>query len=545
MYPTLLLSHGLDDVKANILSTFTLGIDRIFALVDTNTNPRTLEQRIWEVLLESGQMFMSTVLSLLCCRAAEEDIRARGLTDDQVRLRDDDDYRITMMTTFGPATFFSFAYRDSSSGVTTVTRTPAREKVFPLHKHCHSSELCLEWETKLGQEMPFRRAQASLSYFTHGAVSLEDTTIERHMVIISRLIEQKWLYQSPETIREVLRTQATRDLKTGRPLIYLSTDAHALRQFVDETWDARWKMANGLRLWCVDRHSGRIIHLGGEYTWGDCHQVGKIVDWLIETGRVPADGDYGDGVLATVVLPTDGMLWFKDYVISKFTDNAVPILDAYHAVLHLKAYAAERFGKDTPAAKELCQKALWLLFGKPREKKATSRKRRRGKIKNADTPKGESSRHCFSWEIYEQAPISVEVLIDQLLLDKDVPAEAMDAHNNFIDYLEKNAYRMNYLVYRSRGYQLGSGAMESLHRSASQIRLKLPGLKSLPETSQAIFNLRMLELNGRWDEFFQQPDFYDQLVKVFSTKPEPSKEVLAEVISMVPEQIEDALDEVA
>lgn len=543
MHQTLLLSHRLDDVKANILSTFALGIDRLFALVDTNTNPRNLEQCIWMVLLESGQMLMSAILSLLCCRAAEEDIRARGLTNKQVRLRDDD-YRITMMTTFGSVMFSSFAYRDSSSGVTTVTRTPAREKVFPLHKHCHSSELCLEWETKLGQEMPYRRAQASLSYFTHGAVSLEDTTIERHMVIVSRLIEQKWLYQSPETIREVLRTQATRDLKTGRPLIYLSTDAHALRQFVDETWDARWKMANGLRLWCVDRHSGRIIHLGGEYTWGDCHRVGKIVDWLIETSRVPADGNYGDGVLATVVLPTDGMPWFKDYVISKFT-NAAPILDAHHAVLHLKAYAAERFGKDTPAAKEFCRKSLWLLFGKPRERKATSRKRRMGNLKNAETPKGGSLRQCLSWELYEQAPISVEVLIDQLLLDKDVPVEALDAHNNFIDYLEKNAYRMNYLVYRSRGYQLGSGAMESLHRSASQIRLKLPGFKSLPETSQAIFNLRMLELNGRWDEFFQQPDFYDQLIKVFSTKPEPPKEDLAEVISMVPEQIEDALDEVA
>ena len=223
----------------------------------------------------------------------------------------------------------------------------------------------------------------------------------------------------------------------------------------------------------------------------------------------------------------------------------MPILDAYHAVLHLKAYANERFGKDTKAAKEFCRKAKWLLFGKPREKKGPSRKRRKVKNEKVETPKVANSRQCLTWKHHEQAPASVEVLINQLLFDSEVPANAMDAHVNLIDYLETNAYRMNYLVYRSRGYQLGSGAMESLHRSASQLRLKLPGFKSLPETSQAIFNLRMLELNGRWNEFFQQPDFYAQLVEVFSTKPEPSEKIEAEIVSIAPEQLEGDMEEAA
>lgn len=543
MYQSSLLSQPLEEVKSIIVSSFEAALDDVLSMTTGEFNDREIEERIWGHVLDSAQLMMTAAMGLWCCRVSEEDIRDRGLTDDQVRLRNEKAYWITMMTTFGPVNFFSFAYRDLSSGVMSVTRTPAREQVFPLHRRCHSSQLCLEWETKLGQEMPYRKAQQAISFFTHGAVSLEDTTIERHMVIISRLIEPDWLYQSPETIREVLRTRATRDLKTGKPLIYLSTDAHALRQFVDESWDARWKMANGLRLWCVDRQSGRIIHLGGEYTWGDCHRVGEIVDWLIRTGHVPSDGDYGEGLVATVVLPTDGMPWFKEYVISKFSSDAVAILDAYHAVLHLKAYAAARFGKDTPEARRFCRNALWLLFGKRPEKKAKPRKRK-GSRKAHKSPSAETSPKR-SWEIYEQAPPSVEILIDQLLFDRDVPSESMEAHLNLLDYLEKNAYRMNYLIYRSRGYQLGSGAMESLHRSGSQIRLKLPGLKSLPETSQAIFNLRMLDLNGRWDEFFQQSDFYDQLVEVFSTKPKPSEEALAEVISMTPEQAEDALDEAA
>ena len=48
--------------------------------------------------------------------------------------------------------------------------------------------------------------------------------------------------------------------------------------------------------------------------------------------------------------------------------------------------------------------------------------------------------------------------------------------------------------------------MESLHRTASQTRLKVAGIRCLAETSQAVFNLRMLRLCGRWDEFWQQPD---------------------------------------
>ena len=512
----MLFSHGLDQVKLQLVESYQEHLDRILGNEGYGAANRKLEEDVWTAVLEIGQLLMGAALSLACERATEKDIRARGLTDKQFRLRNDKDYTRTMMTTLGPVTFLSFAYRDLSNDAMSVTRTPARDQVFPLLGSCRSSELNLEWEAKLGQEMPFRRAEKALAFFTHGAVSLHDTTIESHMVTLSRMIERQWFYQTPETIAEVLQHRATRDLKTGLPLIYLSTDAHALRQFVDETWDARWKMANGLRLWCIDRHNGAIIHLGGEYTWGDCHRVGEIVDWLIDTGRLPADGNYGDGLVATVVLPTDGMPWITDYVIEKFSSDAVAILDAHHAVKHLRDYAAARFGGNSPKAKEFCQHAFWLLFGKPLAKQSKPRKRRTGAGSRKHAEKRpRSTRRILAWQAYELAPSSIEVLITQLLQDDNVPPEATHTHFNLIDYLENNAHRMDYLVYRSRGYQIGSGAMESLHRSGSQVRLKLPGLKSLPETSQAIFNLRMMDLCGRWDEFFQQEDLPLQLLRAF------------------------------
>ena len=58
--------------------------------------------------------------------------------------------------------------------------------------------------------------------------------------------------------------------------------------------------------------------------------------------------------------------------------------------------------------------------------------------------------------------------------------------------------------------------MESLHRVASQLRIKRPGPGWLPETAQAIFNLRMMVLAGRWDAFWSQPGLADYLADGFS-----------------------------
>ena len=96
-----------------------------------------------------------------------------------------------------------------------------------------SSELLVEWECALASasDHPFRKAADALLFFSHGAADIEDTTIERHAVAVGAAVPPEWFYLSPAQIREVLETRAVRDLDTGRPLICVSTDAHALRRF--------------------------------------------------------------------------------------------------------------------------------------------------------------------------------------------------------------------------------------------------------------------------------------------------------------------------
>ena len=61
--------------------------------------------------------------------------------------------------------------------------------------------------------------------------------------------------------------------------------------------------------------------------------------------------------------------------------------------------------------------------------------------------------------------------------------------------------------------------MESMHRSGSQLRLKLPGARWLRETSQAVLQFRMLDLSGRWDEFWDQKDLTTHIATAFKLAP--------------------------
>jgi hypothetical protein len=510
-------AHEDRAVKEENSSVAQQALLSVFSKVDGGASARELEEHVWKAALEFGRVLMTAGLSRMCARATRQDVEARGLDAKQVTLRLDRDCHGTLSTTLGPVTFPWFAYRDHSAAAT-VTHTPAKAAVLPLFKHCRSSELLLEWESRLGSDHPFRYAQEALSFFTHGAACREDTTIARHMVTVGNLVSREWTYRAAEDIEELLLTRATRDPKTGRPLLHASTDAHALRSYVDDTWDAQWKMANGVRVWCIDRHNGATIHLGGEYTWGDCEKVQETFEWLRDTGRVPADGRMANGLNVQVVLVTDGAPWIKERIVPLFP-KAVVMLDAYHLLEALAKYATARFLAGTASNKRFYQRALDALFGKSRGKKPKTPKPRRGHRKRPSAPiddptmPPDDAPHARR---RRRAPSADRLL--KLLAEGVVPERAKEEHDRLVNAIEHNADRIDYEQWRPRGYQIGSGAMESLHRTGSQTRLKVAGIRCLPETSQAVFNLRMLRLCGRWDEFWRHDDISSRLVDAFASR---------------------------
>lgn len=480
------------DVNAHLGKLLSERISELLQLTDAT--PRDLEKAVWSVVLELGRELLTALLALACWRVTQQETRGR-----EVRLRMDADYVLSQSTTLGTVKVPLFAYRDGP-----ITRAPARRVVFPLHPKVRSSELLLEWEARLGCQLPFRQAEDAMEFFSHGAARVEDTTIARHLGVIGAIIDRTWTCRAPAEIRDILLTRATRDRDNGKPLLYVSSDAHALRRYVDETWKAEFKMLNGIRFWCVDAKTGQTIHLGGEYTWGDCREVASRMRALL-ADLVPT----GDCVPQVVVV-TDGMPWIRDHLFPLMPTGTVFILDFYHLSERLSKYAAAKFGAKSRRAKSWVARAVEQLMGKRPYRKQTAKKRR-GHKKNR-----RSRRDPFRTVHPSDHPHGAgEAFVWKLVEDEDDG----DALDELVRYIAENTDRTDYPSYRQRGMQIGSGAMESLHRVASQMRLKLAGARWTAARAIAVLNTRLMLLADRWDAFWARTDLTATLQQAFANTP--------------------------
>ncbi|MFK7926694.1 MAG: hypothetical protein AB8H79_00785, partial [Myxococcota bacterium] len=202
-----------------------------------------------------------------------------------------------------------------------------------------------------------------MAFFSQGAARVEDTTIAPHIGVVGDLVDDQWTYRPVDEIADILGSKAARDRQTGKPLLYISSDTHALRRYVDDSWDASWKMINGIRLWCANGDQNGIIHLGGEYTWGDCRNIGERVAALVE--RLHA-------IDAQWVFVSDGMPWFRDHIMPHLPKDTTFILDFYHVAERLGEFAAAEFGQGSKASKQWVRWARTMLLGKRDYRRAKS-----------------------------------------------------------------------------------------------------------------------------------------------------------------------------
>jgi len=189
-------------IKAHLVSALDSGLESLVSAIESGADTRAVELKVWEVLLPLGRQLLTNGFALLALRATNDDLHARGLERSDITLRTDADYWQTVNTSLGKVTFPLCAYRDRS-GPVAVTRTPARLGPFAHHDGCKSSHVLLEWECRLGSEFPFRRADEALTFFSHGAAQVEDTTIARHLVRVGSLIDRQWLYRPVPELREL------------------------------------------------------------------------------------------------------------------------------------------------------------------------------------------------------------------------------------------------------------------------------------------------------------------------------------------------------
>ncbi len=188
------------------------------------------------------------------------------------------------------------------------------------------------------------------------------------------------------------------------------------------------------------QQSQYVAHLGSHHTF--TRQMNNLIDSYGPLGK-------------RLVFVCDGAPWIRNWIKAAFP-KAVSILDYYHALQYLYEFAEFHFKKDRQKAHQWVegQKAL-LLAGR--------------------LPKVMDNIHTLAPEL----PHSRKVL----------------------DYYRTNQDRMDYKKYRQMGCGIiGSGAIESAHRTVVQKRLKLSGQRWTKQGAQHMLNLRVTHMNGQWNQ---------------------------------------------
>ncbi len=180
----------------------------------------------------------------------------------------------------------------------------------------------------------------------------------------------------------------------------------------------------------VETKLGRTIAFGSQHTPAKRSQAMADSEYVAHRGnceefKAKFERLYPPDSLCKQIFVSDGATWISKWVSERYP-KAIQILDYYHAVEHM-AKAAEY----APDAKK------WLKVQKKR--------------------------------LLEN---QLNLVIKDIEAIKSLPKEIC---RSLLKYLENNAYRMNYRYYRQQGWFIGSGAIESAHKTLIQARMKLSG----------------------------------------------------------------------
>ncbi len=212
------------------------------------------------------------------------------------------------------------------------------------------------------------------------------------------------------------------------------------------------------------------VKVGRIFKSSDCIHAGSKPGWISNSQYVAHLGNSKtftavmDGIIESfgklgkrLLFISDGAVWIKNWIEDAFPD-AISILDYYHACEHLHQFSSSFF-KDKNMEKQWTTKQKELLL-----KSEVSEV-----IKN----------------IAAIAPQNKEA-------------------DNLIAYYDSNKERMDYERYVKLGSGIiGSGAIESAHRTVIQERMKLSGQRWSMKGAQNILNLRVINKNNQWSKIIE------------------------------------------
>jgi hypothetical protein len=259
------------------------------------------------------------------------------------------------------------------------------------------------------------------------------------------------VYRVTDHVSESLKGE---DLKKERILppvskediLYVEIDGSMIPT---RTNDEPWKEIKLGRLFrdadCLNPNTENSYMLASQYVG----HFGSSADFGVRlTGVIDAYGDLKD----RLVFINDGATWIREWIADHYP-LAGCVLDFYHAMEYLYEFADKAFSDSS-------QKKLWC-------------------------------------DCQKDLLLASDV---ETVLDNISSTQAKDeAKKKITNYYQNNKERMRYKKYRDVGCGIiGSGAIESAHRTVIQKRMKLSGQRWSTKGAKNMLRLRVISMNRQW-----------------------------------------------
>ena len=228
--------------------------------------------------------------------------------------------------------------------------------------------------------------------------------------------------------------------------------------------EVMYAMADGAMV--LTREEGwKEVKVGRIFKGSDCIHAGEKPGWISNSQYVAHLGGHVeftsrmekllDNYMTQkqlIIFISDGAKWIKNWVEDAYP-NAISILDYYHAVEYLCGFASKYFTEDE-------KKEAW---------------------------------------VEKQKKLLLQSKVKQVIKNVKALKSSIPEANTLIDYYQNNETRMDYAYYQTIGTGLiGSGAIESAHRTVVQKRMKLSGQRWSNRGAKNMLNLRVTRMNKQW-----------------------------------------------
>jgi hypothetical protein len=258
------------------------------------------------------------------------------------------------------------------------------------------------------------------------------------------------VYRVTNSISEQLQEEENEEERllpavSAEEVLYVEADGSMI-----STREEGWKEVKLARLF----KSSDCLNPNTESAWLQQSQYvahfGKCGDFCEKTEKVI--DSYGR-LESRLVFITDGATWIKNWIEDAYSE-ATAILDYYHACEHLHEFVE----KGMNGAEE--KRKLWFE---------------------------------------EQKELLLESKVNEIIENIKLTEAKSQEKEKLLNYYQSNIERMDYKSYRRLGCGIiGSGAIESAHRTVIQRRMKLSGQHWSGEGVKNMLRLRVFSMNKQW-----------------------------------------------